>query len=705
MSKSAGKSSRKPSIFKSRSFYFTIVSAFVSLLLITVLPIMYFVYRQDKIIISELTHELLEQNSRTIIEKTGNYFLPALISVELSSRLSELGAISCNDFTQIEMYTLGVLKSYPQVSMFFLADEQGNYIRAWRLPDGNTESRIIRAADSPPTDSYVYRDSLFQVSGVRKIEEIDYDPRIRPWYVGAREAEGSFLTDVYILFRNKKPAITSSHPVYGKTGELIGVWAMDIELDDISNFLKTQKVGKSGIELIINEKGEVVAYPDYSKIIKEENGALRPVKVEEIGFGPLTVAYRQHKITKKSGLLVEFEGNKYIASFIDIPKPFPVQWKIGIVAPLDDFIGKAKLSVILMGGISAFTLGIALLVAILISRGLTRPVRLMAEATGKIKNFNLEEVIHIPSRTTEIQVMHEAICSMQKGLHAFRRYVPAELVRQLISTGKGAELGGQKKELTILFSDIKGFTSIAERTTPEELMLHLSDYFDELTRIVSHHRGTIDKYIGDAMLAFWGAPIHDDEHAINACHAGLACQEKIRELNNKWIKEGRSPFITRIGISTGESVVGNVGSIERINYTVIGDNVNIASRLEASNKIYGTEILVTRKTFDAASGKFWFRPIGLVAAKGKKKHVEIYELVGRRSGKKAKEDEELCTEFTRGFHAYLSKSWAEASEIFTNISIKFPQDHPTGLYLDRCSKFLVNPPGEEWLGIEYQQFK
>jgi len=705
VTESAGKSSRKLSIFKSRSFYVTILSAFVSLLLITVLPIMFFVYRQDKIIISDLTSELIEQNSRTIIEKTSNYFMPALISVELSSRLSELGAISCNDFAQMEMYTLGVLESYPQVSMFFLADEQGNYIRAWRLPDGNTESRIIRAAASPPTDSYVYRDRSFQVSGARESGEIDYDPRVRPWYVGARDTGRNFLTDVYILFRNKKPAITSSHPVYGKAGELIGVWAMDIELDEISNFLRAQKIGRSGIELIINEKGEVVAYPEPSKIIKEENGVLRPVKVEEIGFGPLAAAYREHLATGKPRSLVDWGGSKYIASFVDIPKPFPVQWKIGIIIPLDEIIGRAKLSVILMGAISAFTLAIAVFVAILISRSLTRPVRLMAEATGKIKNFNLEEVVHIPSRTKEIQLMHDAISSMQKGLHAFRRYVPAELVRQLISTGKGAELGGQKKELTILFSDIKGFTSIAERTPPEELMLHLSEYFDELTRIVSHYSGTIDKYIGDAMLAFWGAPLHDDDHAVNACHAGLACQEKIKELNHKWILEGRNPLVTRIGISTGETVVGNVGSIERINYTVIGDNVNIASRLEASNKVYGTEILVTRKTFDAASDKFWFRPIGLVTAKGKKKHVEIYELVGRKSGAKATQAEELCTDFIRGFKAYLSRNWAEACEIFMMLSIKFPHDAPTNFYLERCAKFQVNPPGDEWLGIEYQEFK
>ena len=158
------------------------------------------------------------------------------------------------------------------------------------------------------------------------------------------------------------------------------------------------------------------------------------------------------------------------------------------MVPEDDFMGGAKQEMIIMLLISAVMLGLAVLLAFAISRGITSPVRLIAEATVKIKSFNLEEKIHIPSRMKEIQLMRDAISSMQKGLHAFRRYVPAELVRQLISTGEGAQLGGQKKELTVFFSDISGFTSIAELMPPEKLMLHLSEYFDELTRILSSSR-------------------------------------------------------------------------------------------------------------------------------------------------------------------------------------------------------------------------
>jgi adenylate cyclase len=637
MSESAEQSGRRPFGFKSVSFYKIIVFAFVCLLVTAALPVILVGYYANKAIISGLGNDLIEQTSRTVIERTVNHFLPASIAVEMSSRLTQLGAISSCDFKQTEMYTLGVLKSYPQVSMFYLADEQGNYVRAWRLSDGTTESRIIRTAASPPTDLFVYRDAAFEVADIQESHEIDYNPRVRPWYVGAKKTKANFWTDVYVLFRNKKPAITSSHPLFDNDGKFAGVWAMDIELEEISDFLKTQKIGKSGIELIINEKGEIVAYPDPSLIIREENGGLRPVTVEEFGLEPLSAAYRQHLRTGEARAVVECKGTRYLASFTEFPEPFPMRWKVGVLVPENDFLGGAKQTMITMLLISSVMLVLAVIPALFVSRSISSPVRLIAEATAKIKNFNLDGKIDIPSSMKEIQLMRDAVSSMQKGLHAFRRYVPSELVRQLISTGEGAQLGGRKKEMTVMFSDITGFTSIAELMSPEELMLHLSEYFDELTRIVTHHKGTVDKYIGDAVMAFWGAPINDDDHAVHACEAGLACQEKIAELNRKWAEEGKSVFITRIGISTGPTLVGNVGSTERMNYTVMGDNVNMASRLEEANKFYGTQIIVAANTYEAASKEFLFRPLGIAAVKGKSEDQKIYELVGKKHSKESKE--------------------------------------------------------------------
>ncbi|MHC1730215.1 MAG: adenylate/guanylate cyclase domain-containing protein [Syntrophobacteraceae bacterium] len=691
----------RSSIFN-HSFYVKIVCTFIGLLLITVVPILYYNFYESRKIVLDLCDEQLNQTSRTVIEKMNNYFLPASITVDMSSTLSEIGAIPYTNHAQVERYTLGVLKYYPQVAMFYLADEHGCYIRAWKLPDGTMEGRLIRQDTSPPSDIFKYWDSEFRLLRTEKSDkQIDYDPRVRPWYTGAKDTSTNYWTDSYILFRNKKPAITASHPVVGRDGEIAGVWAMDIELDEISSFLKGLKIGRSGIAFILNQKNELVAYPEFHRIIKEENGTISPVHVQDLGVEAVSAAFREHEKTGKKKFTITSGRKRYLVSFTEFPKTFPVPWKMGILVPEDDFIMGARALMIQALVISSFILAGAILAAFFIARSITRPIQLLAEETKKIKNFHLEERIAISSYIKEIQMMSNAISAMKSGLKAFRRYVPAELVRQLIHTGKEARLGGQKKELTVFFSDVSGFTTIAESMSPEELMVNLSEYFDELTKILSRRHGTVDKYIGDAILAFWGAPLHDEEHVFNACSAGLDCQEKIAELNQRWESEGRHPFITRIGISTGETVVGNVGSSERINYTVMGDNVNLASRLEGTNKLFGTRIIVSHRTCEVVADKFWFRLLGTVAVKGKKEETTIYELMGRKAeGESEGETAWLCSEFTRGVEAYQAKEWTEACRIFKSIQERFPSDAPSKFYLSRCSHYIENPPESNWQGIE-----
>ena len=216
---------------------------------------------------------------------------------------------------------------------------------------------------------------------------------------------------------------------------------------------------------------------------------------------------------------------------------------------------------------------------------------------------------------------------MRNSLQAFQSYIPAELVRQLIQQGEGATLGGRERTLSILFADIANFTTISENMDPEPLMLQLSDYLGMLAEKIRFNHGTVDKYLGDGVMAFWGAPVPSEQHAIHACQAALSCRKGIQEMNRSWELKGKKPFWSRIGIHTGVTLVGNLGSQSRMNYTVVGDSVNLASRLEGINKIYQTEIIVSSDTRDAVEKEFLFRPLGSVAVKGKQQEVEIYELV------------------------------------------------------------------------------
>ncbi|MEN6439815.1 MAG: adenylate/guanylate cyclase domain-containing protein [Syntrophobacter sp.] len=695
----------RASIFKSHSFYLKILSVFLCLLILTLVPVIYYNYCGNKLIVLELSDDLTDQITDTVVEKMNNYFAPASVLVRMSAVLVKAGAISCDNDEQIEMYTLGLLDSYPQVAMFYLGDEQGKHIRAGRLENGIVESRLVRPDASPPTDKSICRGPNFEeiITDVSTI--IDYDPRVRPWYIGAKETRGNYWTDLYISFRNKKPAITSSYPVIDNEGNFLGAWGVDIELNQICDFLKSIEIGKTGITFILNAKNEVVAFPDQSKIVKDENGSLRPVRVDELGVSYIDAAMQKHLETGNNLLIVKSEGETYFASFSEFPDSFPVRWKIVTIFPADDFIGNAKEIVKKSVLICSFILLFSIILVILVSRSVTHPIRMLAEETKRIKNFELDDKLELVSYIKEIQMMRDSISAMKMGLQAFGKYVPAQLVRRLIETGEEVRLGGSKRELTVFFSDIVGFTSIAERTTPEDLMIHLSEYFDELSRIMSDQKGTVDKYIGDGIMAFWGAPLHDENHAYNACNASLLCQRKLAELNKKWRQEGKSLFVTRIGISTGETVFGNVGSSERINYTVMGDNVNLASRLEGVNKLFRTKIIVSSKTYEQTSGSFWFRPLGIFAVKGKSEKSEIYELLGRKDGEESKAVAELCREFTEGIEAYFAHDWNVAFKVFSMLAAKYPLDGPTHFYLSRCMQYCDTPPAADWDGIEYLESK
>jgi adenylate cyclase len=690
---------------RSHSIYVRILTAFIALILFTVLPIIMYGFYTDSNIMLSMADNDINQVTKTAINKTVDYLMPLSRMVEFSAKIAEIGALSYKNKIQLEKYSFEVLQFFPHTSMFYLGDEQGNFLMARRLPDGTITTNMINRRTSPPTQIWHHRDTAFHLLRTTKSTTVKYDPRLRPWYEGVKKCRCLYWTDIYIFYHDRKPGITATYPVFTPEGKFFGAFGLDIDVVQISHFLKNLKVGKSGVAFIFNQNNQVVAYPDMSRIIKKENGKLRPVYVNELGVPSIAAAFQKCSVRSKDRCVVETGGKRYIASFQDFPKSFRVRWKVGVIVPEDDFIGGAKQEMQISLLICLGVLLISITLAILISRSISKPIRLLTQETNKIKNFHLDDKIVIRSHIREIQLMSDAIAIMKSGLQAFRRYVPAELVRQLISTGEEARLGGNKRKLTVFFSDISGFTSIAETLAPEELMLHLSEYFDELTRILSDQHGTVDKYIGDGIMAFWGAPVPDENHAIHACNAALICQERLNILNRKWAEAGKSPLTTRIGISTGETVVGNVGSSERINYTVMGDNVNLASRLEGVNKIYGTSIIVSGATYEAAGDKFWFRPLDIVAVKGRREGAIIYELMSRKADEGDGWEAELCIEFARGFEAYRARDWDGAMQIFQDLAQKFPDDIPTDFYLSRCRHYQATPPDADWEGVTYLESK
>ncbi|MCM8540544.1 MAG: hypothetical protein NE328_09735 [Lentisphaeraceae bacterium] len=268
--------------------------------------------------------------------------------------------------------------------------------------------------------------------------------------------------------------------------------------------------------------------------------------------------------------------------------------------------------------------------SLLISRRICKPLLLLEQDMGKVQKLELTGNIHVHSRIKEIISMESALNNMKNGLRSFRKFVPADLVNELISLQKEASLSAEKRELSIFFCDIADFTTISESLPPEELSRRLGIYFDGMTKIILRHKGTVDKYIGDCIMAFWGAPHLCDDHAERACLAAIECRDFVDGLTKEWEAKGETGFYTRFGINTGEAVVGNFGYEERLNYTVMGDSVNLASRLEGLNKSYNTKIMISESTYQQAKEKIAVKKLGSATVKGKTIDVEIYEVVGKK---------------------------------------------------------------------------
>lgn len=287
---------------------------------------------------------------------------------------------------------------------------------------------------------------------------------------------------------------------------------------------------------------------------------------------------------------------------------------------------------------------------------------------------------------------------------AFSMYVSSEIVEQIKTHPEMLHLGGEKRVMTTLFSDIAGFTSISESMAPEALVPFLNEYFAAMTKILFKYRGTLDKYEGDAIMAFWNAPLLQAEHARLACHTALKMQMHLKTLSLKWKKEGKPQLKIRIGINTGEMIVGNVGSEERFDYTVMGDAVNLSSRLEGVNKYYGTSILVAESTYQAVQKHFEMRQLDLLKVKGKSNAVKIYELICSK-GELESDMQKLIPHYNAGLDAYYHCKFNYALIHFEKAQEIIPTDQPTQIYINRCQIFQKNPPDSAWDGSYQMETK
>jgi len=365
------------------------------------------------------------------------------------------------------------------------------------------------------------------------------------------------------------------------------------------------------------------------------------------------------------------------------------------------FLSRLRIIFLIVGGIILF---VALGFSFLLAKSITKPVKQLARAAKIIGTGDLDTTVQIQTGD-EMESLGQAFNDMVKGLRerefikrTFERYVSPTVAAEIIRNPAMLRLGGHKKKVTIFFTDIGDFSTMSEKFSPEEVVTHLNEYFQGMSSAILDFDGTINQFLGDAIFAYWGAPIDQDDHALRACRAALRCLEFLQELEAKWVAEGMPARTYRFGINTGEVVVGNVGSSSRFKYTLIGDDVNLASRLEEANKYYGTQIFISEETYSLIKDQLVAREIDIIRVVGRSKPVKVYELIAEKGGLDRNKARSL-QHFEAGLKAYRGREWQAAAAWFERVLDLVPEDIPSKVYVQRCNAYRKMPPSNDWKGV------
>ncbi len=553
----------------------------------------------------------------------------------------------------------------------------GRFVGAWRREDG----AIVINRSRPDINHGRASEWILDEQGVLTPLERElpggYDPRSRPWFRNAVESSDLVWSEPYV-FQEGQPGITASLS-FRKPGsnEPAGVFTADFFLTDISGFLHNLADGKRSIVAVLTPDGDVIGRA--SSLEGDGDRLFQAMRAAT----PLTPNELRMKQASRFGF--ERDGITYDGVATSFTMGGGLKYIVTVVGLEDEFLGVAKRNAraVLIVGLGATFLSAVF--AVVLAHRIAHPLLMLSEDLREVGKFNLQHLPPPPSQIDEINIVWESVERMKAGLRSFRCYVPEALVRELLHRGKDAAVGGQRRPLSILFSDIDGFTSISERLAPEQVFSGLSNYLEVTTSVVEGENGTLDKFMGDGAMALFNAPNDLPQHAIHACRAALSLLQRIEQAA-AFSEDKEMPVIRiRIGVHTGEALVGNIGSNERFSYTALGDSVNLCARLEMLNKSYGTRILVSETTYRAAKDHFEFRHIDRVIVTGRTGPNNVYELLAKK-GELNSFAVRARDAYEEGLHAFLNEDFGAATVSFHSAHELQPQDAATAVMLARVSQ-------------------
>ncbi|MBS1713354.1 MAG: adenylate/guanylate cyclase domain-containing protein [Armatimonadetes bacterium] len=675
--------------------------------------------------VNDLADRIIRQTSRLIDGRVENllsraesngrlmagFVSPTTATQPVISSASQFDALAARQFE--------VVSSNPHFSSIrFVLDRTGEHVMVIRQPNG---SLVLQSTMLVEGGKKLERNRVPFGESFRNLVADAYtttDFRSTPWYLQAKKEASQVWTGTYVI-RNiagpDTPGITYALPVYDRKNVLLGVVAIDFTISDLSRYLETITVGSTGYAALIEfsplTEPRIVAHPQANRLVVPEGLTQRLATVHELGdraletlIGSIQDDYRTIRQDDVRRKLVRVHGRAFQTGIQRVSGDRSPDWFLAIVIPDGDFMSgvwQAGVSFVLL---SVVAVSIASVASHVMAGRLARPLQALAAETERVRALDLEPRRLPESKVKEISDLSGAMEQMKTGLRSFGKLVPADYAKWLIASGQEAKLGGERRRITTYFADIIGFTALSEKKEPEELVEILAEYLDVLSSEVLRNGGTVDKFNGDDVMAFWGAPSARSDHAFLACKTAVESQNTLAELHKVWAQDGKPLLRASFGISTGDVIVGNVGSRQRMNYTVIGDAVNLASRLQGLNKYYSTEMLVSSETVREAGDAVVTRTVDYVSVAGRGEPIPVYELLALTEG--AESDVIALAEIhDRALRLYRDQHFAAAIDEFAKVLALRRHDGPARILRERCERFIESPPGDQWDGAVHMHLK
>jgi len=620
-----------------------------------------------------------------------------------------------------------------QILSAYLGFSDGEFVQLYSVPAGQTLSwgdvttppgarfalrRISGDANTERSEEWSFYNKSNDLILSTALGKRKYDPRLRPWYLSAKGQEAIKISRPYAFATIGGIGVTVSNEFRTRGA---GVFGVDVTLTQLSHALTGVNLSDKGTAFIVDGDGQVVASTHFSRTHQSSKDHVsRLQKVSEsrdiIGRDLFKRAANEGHITSKSGPLRLRDSRTDIIEFSSLGESY-----VGQISPLSTPLGgqtflaiAEQKSVVLAGAdrliidnliVSVVLMFSGVIIMVYLSGKLARPVLALADDAEKLTHLDLNLSDSANSGVAELHQLANGMNSLKNTIQGIQLFIPSAVVEGLVCGDDELQvLGGSTREVTLMFTDAVGFTNLAELMPPQDLMRKLSAYFECLAKPIRLGGGTIDKFIGDSVMAAWNSVEEDPLHAEHACRAALECKLANEKLNELWRSYEWPEMHTRFGLHVGEVVVGNIGSADRMDHTTIGANVNTASRLEGLNKSYGTEILVSETVRDRAGDNFLFRPVDMVKPKGNSIPIKIYELVGERDGETeivaSETDKRRCADWEEVYDLYVTRDWGTAELKIGAFLEKYPEDSIGLIFLDRIQRFVKAPPGDDWDGAE-----